>query len=183
MGARLGWRCAEWRYATVLLSRITSFTGTGNGYVSNERKGSRDRLGGQQTLASHLLRRHTWYINVLRNSVIVKIYCISEPTIAVWNTALVRIVCWLSCRPSKRSQEALWSYIEPSFHSFRTWRIRPPKQSHRISHSKSTKHWPILSRRLRMLRSNLWKRTPDNNITTKYFQSLGTLLHRRCTAK
>ena len=94
MGERLGWRCAEWRYTTVLLSRITSFTtvllsritsftGTGNGYVSNERKGSRDRLGGQQTLASHLLRRHTWYINVLRNSVLVKIYCISEPTIAV----------------------------------------------------------------------------------------------------
>ena len=76
---------------TVLLSRIASFTGAGNGYVFNERessttyvrKGSRDRLGGQQKLASHLLRRHTWYINVLRNSVIVKIYCISETSITV----------------------------------------------------------------------------------------------------
>ena len=74
-----------------LVGRITSFTGAGNGYVFNERetsttyvrKGSRDRLGGQQKLASHLLRRHTWYINVLRNSVIVKIYCISETNIAV----------------------------------------------------------------------------------------------------
>ena len=74
---------------TVLLSRIASFTGAGNGYVFNERetsttyvrKGSRDRLGKQQKLASNLLRRHTWYINVLRNSVIVKIYCISETSI------------------------------------------------------------------------------------------------------
>ena len=78
MGARLGWRCAEWRYTTVLLSRITSFTGTGNGYVSNERKGSRDRLGGQQTLASHLLRRHTWYINVFKE------FCNSEDLLHFW---------------------------------------------------------------------------------------------------
>lgn len=64
------------------------------------------------------------YIRVFRNSVIVKVRCISETICALWNTAaVVRHVCLPLCCPSKRSQEALWSQIVPDSRSFRTWQI------------------------------------------------------------
>ena len=42
---------------------------------------------------------HSWCIRVWRNSVMVKVSCISETIIGVWNTAAVVChVCWQSCR-------------------------------------------------------------------------------------
>ena len=67
-------------------------------------------------------RKHIWCIWVLGVSVIVKISCISESVIVVWNsTCSAPCLLTIMLFGLKRSQEALWSY--PVFHSLRTWRM------------------------------------------------------------
>ena len=67
-------------------------------------------------------RIHIWCIWVLGDSVIVKISCISESVIVVWNsTCSAPCLLTIMLFGLKRSQEALWSY--PVFHSLRMWRI------------------------------------------------------------